>query len=305
MVVWESLNTLEDPNIQEILESIVDCFKGNESLSSKLQNNLIFVDWVPEHIADIRIERLSKMMRNGVMLPCIKIIAHDFMPIYECMSYFERGIPTHLLRVYKEQFYDIIYDEQPEKQIYVLPESKVDGNNSVDFVCGFGAISKYKEIGYSSIDRQMIFRDIIDEQNYDAYRILKKSFPSVRNGNVNYLPYYKYLNSLGINSVEQCRDFDEQIFRELKKQTNFQSYKFANEEKQLSLHQVIERYKNDDVWKAFALIPYIHIEESDYGALREFIRGHFEKYISDKKSSTFFRKLICYFDWLLYGQWYA
>lgn len=189
--------SLEDPNIQEILESIVDCFKGNESLSSKLQNNLIFVEWVPEHIADIRIERLSKMMRNGVMLPCIKIIAHDFMPIYECMSYFERGIPTHLLRVYKEQFYDIIYDEQPEKQIYVLPESKVDGNNSVDFVCGFGAISKYKEIGYSSIDRQMIFRDIIDEQNYDAYRILKKSFPSVRNGNVNYLPYYKYLNSLG------------------------------------------------------------------------------------------------------------
>ena len=297
--------SLEDPNIQEILESIVDCFKGNESLSSKLQNNLIFVEWVPEHIADIRIERLSKMMRNGVMLPCIKIIAHDFMPIYECMSYFERGIPTHLLRVYKEQFYDIIYDEQPEKQIYVLPESKVDGNNSVDFVCGFGAISKYKEIGYSSIDRQMIFRDIIDEQNYDAYRILKKSFPSVRNGNVNYLPYYKYLNSLGINSVEQCRDFDEQIFRELKKQTNFQSYKFANEEKQLSLHQVIERYKNDDVWKAFALIPYLHIEESDYGALREFIRGHFEKYISDKRSSTFFRKLICYFDWLLYGQWYA
>ena len=93
--------------------------------------------------------------------------------------------------------------------------------------------------------------------------------------------------------------------KELKKQINFQSYKFANEEKQLSLHQVIERYKNDDVWKAFALIHYIHIEESDYGALREFIRGHFEKYISDKKSSTFFRKLICYFDWLLYGQWYA
>ena len=84
-----------------------------------------------------------------------------------------------------------------------------------------------------------------------------------------------------------------------------QSYRFANEEKQLSLHQVIERYKNDDVWKAFALIPYLHIEESDYGALREFIRGHFEKYISDKRSSTFFRKLICYFDWLLYGQWYA
>ena len=32
---------------------------------------------------------------------------------------------------------------------------------------------------------------------------------------------YKYLNSLGINSVEQCRDFDEQIFRELKKQQIF------------------------------------------------------------------------------------
>lgn len=39
---------LEDPNIQEILESIVDCFKGNESLSSKLQNNLIFVDLVDD-----------------------------------------------------------------------------------------------------------------------------------------------------------------------------------------------------------------------------------------------------------------
>lgn len=298
--------SLEDSNIQDILESIVVCLKGNENLISKLQNNLIFVEWVPENIPDIRIERLSKTMRNGVMLPCIKIVAHDFMPIYECMSYFERGIPTHLLRIYKEQFYEIIYDEQPEKQIYVLPESKVDNNGNVDFVCGFGAISKYKQIGYSSIDRQMIYRDIIVEQNYDAESILKKSLPSLRNGNRNYLPFYKYLNSLGINTKENCKLFDEQIFNELKEQVDFQSYNsFSEEDKSLSLSEVLNKYKNNDVWKAFALIPYINIDNSELDTLCSFIKSNFEKYISQGSRATFFRKLICFYDWLKYGRWYT
>lgn len=300
--------SLEDPNIQEILESIVVCLKGKsheESLISKLQNNLIFVEWIPENIPDIRIERLSKAMRNGVMLPCIKIVAHDFMPIYECMNYFERGIPTHLLRLYKEQFYAIIYDEQPEKQIYVLPESKVDANNNVDFVCGFGAITKYKQIGYSSIDRQMIYKDIIIEQNYDAESILKKSFPSLKNRGKNYLPYYKYLNRLGIKSFNECRLFDPQIANDLKEQVDFQSYNsFSEKDKNLSILEIIDKYKNDEVWKAFALLPYVNVHTDEYDILCEFIKSNFEKYISQNKYTTFFRKLICFYDWLKYGSWY-
>lgn len=91
--------SISDSNIQEILQSIVACL-DNANIQ-KLQDNLIFVEWIAEEDYAITIERQDIMMANKVNLPVIKIKTHSFKEVYELLQYYERSIPANVLREYK------------------------------------------------------------------------------------------------------------------------------------------------------------------------------------------------------------
>lgn len=73
--------SISDINIQEILQSIVNCL-DNDNIE-KLQNNLIFVEWVDDKSFETKIERQDIMMSNNVNLPVIKIKTHSYKDVYE------------------------------------------------------------------------------------------------------------------------------------------------------------------------------------------------------------------------------
>jgi len=298
--------SLNDPNIQNLLESMVFSIgKDNEGLE-RLRNNLIFVDWVSSEVDDISIEYMNKSMGNNVILPCIVIKAHDFMPVYQLLSHYERSIPTHLLRLYKQNFYDIVRSENPENKIYALSESDLNNHDDIQFVCGFGAIEKYKSVGYKSIDRPLLFKDIVEEQNFNAELILEQTIPSMFSGKNNYLPCFKYLSKLGVTSKEQCLEVFPVIAKEIKGLKDFQSYKcFSDLDKEMSLNEVVNKYADTCLWKAFALIPYLEIKEEELFDLQAFIKYQLKKYGSFcTNEASYFRKLVCFYDWRKYGTWY-
>ena len=117
---------------------------------------------------EIKIDYMDKHMNDNKILPCIVIKTHDFMPIYELLSHYERTIPTHLLRLYKKNFYNIVRSERPERKIYALSDAELDKCDDIQFVCGFGAIEKYKAVGYKSIDRSLLFKDIVEENDFNS-----------------------------------------------------------------------------------------------------------------------------------------
>lgn len=127
---------------------------------------------------------MDKHMNDNKILPCIVIKTHDFMPIYELLSHYERTIPTHLLRLYKKNFYNIVRSERPERKIYALSDAELDKCDDIQFVCGFGAIEKYKAVGYKSIDRSLLFKDIVEENDFNSDLILKQTIPSLFNGKI-------------------------------------------------------------------------------------------------------------------------
>lgn len=178
-----------------------------------------------------------------------------------------------MLRLYKENFYEIVRSENPENKIYALSEADLDKKDDIQFVCGFGAIKKYISVGYKSIDRFLLYKDIIDNQGFDADLILKQTIPSMFNGKKNYLPCYKYLSEVGINTLEKCREGYPIIANELKGSSQYQTYhSLPNSDKKLSLKEAINKYESASLWKAFALIPYLDVKESKLEDLRSFLK---------------------------------
>ena len=265
-----------------------------------------FVEWNKNENAEIDIEKHDIQMSEGKTLPVIRINTHEFKPIYECFSVFERKMSVDMLRFYKQQFYDIVRSEKPEKKLYVLPDQEIEKSKDIQFVCGFGTISKYQSaVGYTGLMAVDIFRDIVfDDGNYDSETILTKTIPGLKKSTP-YIPVYKYLRAIGIDNY---RDFKENYLvanLELLQQGNFCKYKFNEDEKQFDLTKAIERYSEPScVWKACALIPYLSLQDTELQVLMGFIKDNFDSFLASgetNKYSTYFRKLICFYDWRKYA----
>lgn len=294
--------SINDPNIKAILKSIIKCM--NKEMIEKLQNNLFFVIWNTDEKAELAIEKNDiSMDAENIILPVTKIFTHDFKPVYECLTTFERGIPAHLLRIYKKQFYEIVYSEKPERKLLALPDKAIDANPNIQVVYGFGAINKFNSaIGYTGLKTINLFRDVIENNGtYESESILTKTVPELHKGS-KFIPIYKYLREVGITSDETYTNNQLGINFELNKRTDFQKYpSFSDEEKSMSLSKAIETFC-DCKWKAVALIPYLDIKGNELSALKDFISQNFNDFLVVKNAkATFFRKLVCFYDWLKYG----
>lgn len=294
--------SMNDENIREILHSIVRCL--DQEKIKKLQHNLFFVEWTSNENTEFILQQHDITMERGLILPVTRIITHEYKPVYECLSKYERGIPAHLLRLYKKQFYEIVYSEKPEKQLYALPGKDIDMSPDIQIVYGFGAIDKYKSaVGYVGVDSISIFRDVVENSgNFESEKVLTKTIPKLMK-NTKFIPYYKYLRAIGIVSNETFNNNKLGINMSLNKQSDFCFYKFSEEEKRKNLQEAISCY-SDTIWKACVLIPYLDIKDEELDILQNFISRNFNDFLVVKKGpnySTHFKKLICFYDWRKYG----
>ena len=296
--------SMNDNNIKSILTSIVQCL--DQDKIGLLQNNLFFVEWNRDSNAEMEVERFDMLMSEGVTLPVIRIKTHEFKPVYECLATFERQMSADMLRFYKQQFYEIIYSEKPEKKLYVLPEKEIEANKDIQFVCGFGTIAKYQSaVGYTGLKARDIFRDIVFENgNYESETLLTKTIPELRKG-TRYIPIYKYLRAVGINSEDDYKNNQLGLNMSLLRQPDFCAYNFDEGKKKLSLDNALRSYP-EATWKTCALIPYLSLDDEDLPKLQHFIEENFNNFLisGNKKSkqySTYFKKLICFYDWSKYA----
>ena len=296
--------SMNDKNIKAILTSIVECLDQDDI--NKLQSNLFFVEWNKDEDTKMNIERYDMQMSKGITLPVIRINTHEFKLVYECLSIFERQMPTSMLRFYKQQFYDIIRSEKPEKTLYVLPEREMETNRDIQFVCGFGTIAKYQSaVGYVGLTATDIFKDIVSENSrYESATILTKTIPQLRKGNIKYLPIYRYLQALGINNNEHYNGNQLGINIPLLKLSDFRTYKsFSAEEKEYDILTAINKF-HETKWRTMALIPFLSIGEEDLDLLKQYIIDNFNDILVHNKKNkdrSWFKKLICFYDWKKFG----
>ena len=149
---------------------------------------------------DDSVQDTYERFENGVKIPITRIKTDDFSKIYKAFQVRKRLIPSHLLRMFKEQLYEIVQSEDPTSEMVVAKmEEIVKDYSKVQFVAGIGVAddyrSKFGKVGLQGVGAEAIFRDIIfDDLNFDDVDILKEVVPELAKRS-DYLPACKYMNS--------------------------------------------------------------------------------------------------------------
>jgi len=297
--------SLSDKNISDLLSAISVCI-GSDNLH-QLRNNLIFV----QREEDIKEATVSDTYTtiDGVQIPITLIRTDDFLPIYEAIDENKRKIPARILRYCKEELYNLVQSNEPEKKIYVVDIDEVEKHEDVEFVVGVGvAAAKKKEdevgfIGYTQINNLNLFEDLLqNNKNYHANSVLDSVIPNAGKHSPN-IPVFKYLKEVGIEGYDDYKrsylSLDKWVLRQDK------SYQCPT-----YLRSYVKKFKGKDVKyiiehctpeSAAIYIPFLW-DKLDLDITRGFLIANIEKINPENSSyATYFKKLACLYDKLKYG----
>ena len=192
-------------------------------------------------------------------------------------------------------------DKNPEKKLYVLDYQDVEKQKDIEFVVGLGAIDKVSSKGYTSLTNEDIFSFYLNGGSYDTGLVLRKTIPNLSKRTW-YLPIYKFMREVGINSRDdyESSDFDlNKIVNLDPEKYKINSYKsqFEKNAKGKTLEEIITEFPAE---KVLAYVPLMDRSLIDQSILINFLieKAHM---IKNKSYSSNYKKLVCYYDLLVYG----
>lgn len=299
--------SISDENIQNIISSIVKCL-GQEKLDA-FGRNLIFVQRTKDgEAASIQ---PSLMAIGPVRLTITIIKTSNYLDVYSAIESTKRKIPARILRYCKEQMYDLVKSSNPETRLAVADIDQIERKEDVEFVMGVGLVKKFQEglsaEGYKGVTIDDIFSDIIeDTDKYDPPELFRKVYPSLTKRPNKYIPIYRYLRKVGINSIADLRASEFATLEELltrNKRSDYISGYAAKQHKNLfqeaSTTHLIETLTAE---KAALHIPCQEDKRIEIATCRAFLLKNRDNLKSENNSySTYFRKLACLIDLLEFG----
>lgn len=298
--------SLSDRNIASLLAGIVSCI-GSEHIE-KLRNNLIFIqrdhDQPPSYSKTI-------LTIDGNQLPITIVKSDNFLPVYEALEATKRKIPARILRFCKEQLYELVRSEHPESKLSVVDIDNIEKTDDIEFVVGVGVASdqnsnaETSEFGYQGLSAVDLFRDLIleEDRRLDAVKIVDSTIPKLSKS-CKYLPVYKYLREIGINSAQEYQAIGYQLNRHVEKSpahfsSSLYARQFVRSEKDKSSAEIIDSNPPE---KAAIFLCFVQRANFDPEAVREFLADNIDKVDGTNSNySSYFRKAACLYDYYVYG----
>lgn len=194
--------SIQDEDILKILNDIAVCL-SREQLD-ELSKRMIFIDYRPGTQGYV-MGTWSVPFSKGGSISVTKIELDSFVPLYNTIANNKSShILVRILRQIKSLVYDLVISESPSEKIKVYPMDNIIESDSIEVVAGVGVLQMAEvgseiisEKGYSSVSAQDIFRDIVfDDGNFDNYRLVSESIPSIARSVSYSLPIYKYTAEL-------------------------------------------------------------------------------------------------------------
>ncbi|WP_338508561.1 SIR2 family protein [Pseudomonas poae] len=298
--------SISDKNIQNIIGSIVNCL-GQDKLDV-FGRNLVFIQRAKE--GEEPSFQPSMMAIGETRLNITVIRTGNYLDVYEAIESTKRKIPARILRYCKEQMYDLVKSNDPETKLAVVDIDQIDNKEDVEFVMGVGVAREHEGIsrqGYKGVSLDNIFADIISvDSKYDAAELLREVYPTLLKRSNKYIPGYKYLRLVGVNSVEELRasEFSEVeaiLNKSERKDYRYVQYKkqYENQFKTMGTAEIIASVTAE---KATVIIPFQDDAHIDLAAVKEFLWANRESLKTDVSSyATYFRKLACLIDRVEFG----
>jgi hypothetical protein len=295
--------SISDPNVSNLLRAISLCI-GKDQIE-KLRKNLIFVQRPNDDEKDGLSDTFLAI--DGVQIPLVLVKTHDFSEVYRALGATKRKIPARVLRYCKEQLYELVKSLEPEKKLCVVNIDEIDNKEDVEFLVGVGVaneqVADLGAMGYEAIEVKDLIADVLhDDHNYDANRIIDTVIRRAGR-NTQYVPVFKYLRSIGIDSAEAYKqsglDLDKWVMRDLKKFKVKMYSKVFFKRRHETMRELIDGSTPEN---AATLIPFLAREKLDLELLKAFLTQHEDKV--DLKSSnyaSYFRKLAALYDQARWG----
>lgn len=296
--------SLHDENIKSILCSI-SAMMTNEEHKKKLAKNLIFIN--RSHGDDDSISNTHFSFEEGKSIPITQIKTNDFGKVYLALQGKERKIPAHILRTFREQFYEIVQGEAPDKKLYCATnvEEIMQGTNKIEFVAGFGVAQKgYSDVGLKGVNFKMILSDAIyGDIEFDRTQILNNTLSDICKSTI-YVPIqsfikadpkYKPLKNAPKN-FRNLFSFNEKSFVSKIAKPYRDSYK----NKKLAELNILELIKNtqfSDSIRADYLGQYIvdNNSEENLRILVDYLKEKFE----ESWNNSNYKRLVCIYNCLV------
>lgn len=290
--------SISDPNIQNILKSIVNCL--NDEQITQLENRFIFVEYKP-NISEIEVTPHTIMVDNK-QIGMSKITLSNFMPLYTALGEKQAQLPVRILRKFKQELYSYIITNSPTATLRV---ASIDDNrvSDDDLVLAVGRADQLGIRGLSGITGNDWYRDIIlDDLQFSADELLEYAYPSLIKQNSWCLPVFKYLSLANEKHIECERaaaeiTFDSMIPESILKYRGNGTY-----------HSVSEIWENegDKIQMATRHISQLLEDEVDCSELEVVLKQLFKKenYLESLNSTdrSQIRRLIRIYDYLKWGK---
>ena len=230
------------------------------------------------------------------------------MDVYRAIDATKRKIPARVLRYCKEQLYELVQSSEPEKKICVVDIDDIDKKEDVEFLVGVGVAKTEREapasIGYATIRIEDVLEDILlDNKKYDPKQIVRNVLPALCK-NTAYVPIFKYLRAIGIDSLEKYEKYDICLDKVVNKDIREYRWKmyskaFFRNYRHKSLTEIISTCTPEN---ASAYIPFVPAEKLDLEILKDFLLSNKAKFDYGNSSyASSFRKVAAIYDRMKWG----
>lgn len=311
--------SISDPHIQAVITSIARCL--TQEKVNAFQQNLIFVQRVNEG-EEPSIQKTT-IQSDGFSVTMMVARVADYAQVYAALQGTRRKIPARILRFFKEQMYDLVHGPQEgQSKLAVIDYDAIDSADDVEFVVGVGVAKRQQDFadktaqilesalakrGYAGVSADEIFRDcILEKSQFNAADLLESAYPILGRSNRKFIPVFRYLRSVGINSPEELAvskyEGAKKVVSKMRGAnyvlTSSYSNKYQNSFSKLPTSKLIT--KASDAKEALLMLPFQDVENVDIESLREFLVKNSDEFDTDPYR-TAFRKLVCWYDKLKFG----
>ncbi|VXC43920.1 SIR2 family protein [Chryseobacterium sp. 8AT] len=298
--------SLDDENIQSILKSIIKCLTKDKV--EKLKDRLIFCQWTNEKI-DFQIND-STILISDTVIPIKLIKLNSFVELYTVLANTKRKLPIKVLRQMKGMVYDFVKSNNSKQKIFVTDNlEEIENLHNAEFVYGVGLKDKFSAVGIKGVELIDVLEDIIKDNKWNSNLMSKLCLPNL---NGKYIPYFKHLSIAGVlinNEIAEDIDIPEFSPEFISKvnsikvedfypSKNYQKHKELINDKYQTLQELLD--DNNVALHQLVYIPLLDPEKIDLAVLESYLQNNI-KLLRDSKLGSFFRKLVCLYDFLKYN----
>lgn len=296
---------LNDENILQMLNTIGEGMGDNER--ELLKQNLIFVRRHKEsHDKSQSYIQEANFITNGHSIDVTEIFTSDFKTVYQVLSDNSLKIPPKILRFFKEQSYELIMSKDPTERLKVTDIENIDKFSELSFVVGVGAVaSQYADKGFSQISIFDLAQEIlIEDKNFPHEKVID-SFRGA--SSTQFFPIFKYISQCNFSTKDEAKSKYPWCIRFIDNapgvyQTSIYKKRFEQDWADRTTRYIID---NNTAENAAVLIAFQDKENVDIGAMKEFLCDNIDKIKTKASYSTYYRKLLCYYDWVVFCPWHS